>query len=200
MISTGALRYGMSFWCDFNPTGTNGNAVKITNFSSRNDRFGGIHVDPTDGILSAASFGEVSVVGFASTPGQVGVVLAATQNVKFGNLLIASWPGIGMSIQQGSPKGGAIAQSSNIQIANLSIVNCGHASHVSHGLMLQDSTANVQIANLLMANSQTTGGNYEIDCGSTTGSLQVGSALVNPAAGGNEESFPGRIDYAQKNF
>src|ERR1043166_1715358 len=82
LISTGSLRYGISFWFDTNAAGTLGNGVKVSNFSSRNDRRGGFYVDPNDGGLFGATFGEVALVGYSRDPGTVGVVLAAAQNVN----------------------------------------------------------------------------------------------------------------------
>ena len=114
-----------------------------------------------------------------------GVRISGAQRIQINSINVTSVPGTAIVITEGTPLG-STDQSSRIQINNVMMISCGHASATgNHGLSVLNQSQ-VHIGTLTAENSYTTGSNYELNIANTAELSFGGLVDLTAAASGNE--------------
>jgi hypothetical protein len=182
-INTG---YGLRFRSTFTGcTSTGSNSAQIANIVLRNNSAGAIRASDS-AFVFGLKLGTVWIRGDNSTVGSNAVQLDGVQHSQFGLMQIEAWPGTALLIQQGTPLG-VTTQSNSLQFGDLMLLNNGNAgSGTNHGISALNSPSQITINSLISQNTQTTGGNYELNFVNTVSQFYIGQALINAASAGNE--------------
>lgn len=181
--------YGVRFKSTFTGcTSTGSNSVSIADIVARNDALGAFRV--SDGAyMYGAKFGTVWIRGDNSNVGSIGMQLDGVQSTQWGEVEIEGWPGQAMVIQSGTPLSLA-HESDHLQFSSLILRSNGNGGAANNsGLTVSNTSAKIEIGNLVSENNNTGGGSsFELVLANTVSQFNIANAIINSTPAGNELS------------